>query len=135
RIHKEFGVGAGHKLEERIPRWRTLREKIRNDILERGFNPRRKAFTQAYGSDALDASVLLIPHMGFLPANDPRMVSTVVAIEKGLTWDGFVLRYSTETGVDGLAGHEATVLICTFWLLDNLTMEGRLADAEGLLQR
>jgi GH15 family glucan-1,4-alpha-glucosidase len=135
RIFEEFGVGKGGKIEKRMPRWRTLREEMRNNIIDRAFNPRVGAFTQAYGSEALDASVLLIPHMGFLPADDPRMRSTVAAIEKDLTWDGLVLRYSTETGVDGLAGHEATFLICSFWLVDNYAMSGRLEDAEALLDR
>src|SRR5690606_20423183 len=91
--------------------------------------------TQSYGSEGLDASVLLIPHMGFLPADDPRMLSTVAAIEKGLTRDGLVLRYATETGADGLPGHEGTFLICSFWLADNYAMAGRLDDAEALLDR
>jgi GH15 family glucan-1,4-alpha-glucosidase len=135
RLFEEFGVGKQREMEKRIPRWRALREEIRTNILERAFNPRRRAFTQAYGSDALDASVLLIPHLGFLPADDPRMVSTVAAIEKDLTWDGLVLRYSTDTGVDGLAGHEATFLICSFWLADNYAMSGRLEEAEALCDR
>jgi GH15 family glucan-1,4-alpha-glucosidase len=135
RMYEKFGVGQKHKLEKRLPRWQVLREEIRESILDRGFNPRVGAFTQSYGSDALDASVLLIPHMGFLPADDPRMQSTVAAIEKDLTWDGLVLRYSTETGVDGLAGHEATFLICSFWLVDNYAMAGRLDEAEALLDR
>jgi GH15 family glucan-1,4-alpha-glucosidase len=132
---ERFGKGAPAVAHQRLTRWRALREEIRTDIMERGFNRRVGAFTQSYGSDALDASVLLIPHMGFLPANDPRMLSTVAAIEKGLTHDGFVYRYSTETGVDGLAGHEATFLICSFWLVDNLAMAGRFADAEKLFDR
>jgi GH15 family glucan-1,4-alpha-glucosidase len=135
RIYEEFGVGTGHKAEQRMSRWRGLRDAIRNDILERAWNPRRQAFTQSYGSDALDASVLLIPHMGFLPADDRRMLSTVAAIEKDLTWDGLVLRYSTDTGVDGLPGHEATFLICSFWLADNYAMAGRLDEAEALVER
>jgi GH15 family glucan-1,4-alpha-glucosidase len=108
---------------------------MRTEILSRGFSTRAGAFTSAYGTDDLDASVLLIPHMGFLPATDPRMLSTVGAIERGLTWDGLVLRYSTETGVDGLPGHEATFLICSFWLADNYAMSGRLDDATALLDR
>jgi GH15 family glucan-1,4-alpha-glucosidase len=135
RMYEEFGVGKNHKIEKRLPRWRAMREAIREAILERAFNPRLGAFTQAFDSEALDASVLLIPHMGFLPADDPRMLSTVAAIEKDLTWDGLVLRYSTESGVDGLAGHEATFLICSFWLVDNYAMSGRLDDAEALLDR
>jgi GH15 family glucan-1,4-alpha-glucosidase len=135
RLFEEFGVGRGHKLEKRIPRWRALRDVIRNDILTRAYNPRRKSFVQYYGSSDLDASVLLIPHTGFLPADDPRMISTVAAIEKDLTWDGLVLRYQTEAGKDGLPGHEATFLICSFWLADNYAMVGRLDEAEALLDR
>ena len=132
---EQFGELAPPQFRKRLFRWRALREEIRADILSRGFNPRVGAFTQSYGSTDLDASVLLIPHMGFLPADDSRMLSTVAAIEKGLTWDGLVLRYSTETGVDGLAGHEATFLICSFWLVDNYAMSGRLDDAQALLER
>jgi GH15 family glucan-1,4-alpha-glucosidase len=135
RLFEEYGVGAKHILEKRIPRWRALRQEIRDSILARAYNPRVRAFTQSYGSDALDASVLLIPHMGFLPADDPRMLSTVAAIERDLTWDGLVLRYSTKTNVDGLPGHEATFLICSFWLADNYAMAGRIEDAEKLLDR
>jgi GH15 family glucan-1,4-alpha-glucosidase len=135
RMIEEFGVGGQHRLEKRLHRWRALREQIRGNILQRAFNTKVGAFTQSYGSDALDASVLLIPHMRFLPADDPRMLSTVAAIEKKLTWDGLVLRYSTETGVDGLPGHEATFLICSFWLADNYAMVGRLDEAEALLGR
>jgi GH15 family glucan-1,4-alpha-glucosidase len=132
---ERFGKGAPRIIEQRLPRWRALREEIRADLMARGFNTRVGAFTQSYGSDDLDASVLLIPHMGFLPADDPRMLSTVAAIEKGLTYDGFVYRYATDTNVDGLAGHEATFLICSFWLVDNYAMVGRYADAETLFER
>jgi GH15 family glucan-1,4-alpha-glucosidase len=135
RLHEEFGVTPSHHAEERIYRWRALREQIKSDFLARAFNTRNGAFTQAYGSDALDASVLLIPHFGLVRADDPRMLSTVRAIEKELTWKGLVLRYSTETGVDGLPGHEATFLICSFWLADNYAMAGRLGDAEALVDR
>jgi GH15 family glucan-1,4-alpha-glucosidase len=135
RLIEQFGEDAPALVQRRHQRWRALREEIRANILARGFNERIGAFTQSYGSDALDASVLLIPHMGFLPADDSRMLSTVAAIEKGLTWDGLVLRYSTETGVDGLAGHEATFLICSFWLVDNYAMAGRLEEAQALFER
>ncbi|MBX3190649.1 MAG: glycoside hydrolase family 15 protein [Labilithrix sp.] len=135
RMIEELGVGKHHRLEKRLPRWRALREQIRANLIQRGFDERIGAFTQSYGSDALDASVLLMPHMGFLPADDPRMLSTVAAIEKNLTWDGLVLRYATETGVDGLPGHEGTFLICSFWLADNYAMVGRLDEAEALLRR
>jgi GH15 family glucan-1,4-alpha-glucosidase len=135
RMIEEFGVGERHRIQTRLHRWRALREQIRSNLCRRGFNERIGAFTQSYGSEALDASVLLIPHMGFLPADDPRMLSTVAAIEKGLTWDGLVRRYATDTGVDGLPGHEATFLICSFWLADNYAMVGRLDEAEALFER
>jgi GH15 family glucan-1,4-alpha-glucosidase len=135
RLYEEFGMGKGGEAERRIPAWRALREQIRSDILDRAYNPRRKAFVQYYGSDDLDASVLLIPHSGLLPADDPRMLSTVAAIEKELTWDGLVLRYQTHTGKDGLPGHEATFLFCSFWLADNYAMVGRLDDARKLFER
>ncbi|MDF2692718.1 MAG: glycosyl hydrolase, family 15 [Labilithrix sp.] len=134
RMIEEFGIGE-QRMKNRLFRWRALREQIRSNLIQRAFNERIGAFTQSYGSNALDASVLLMPHMGFLPADDPRMLSTVAAIEKGLTWDGLVRRYSTETGVDGLPGHEATFLICSFWLADNYAMVGRIDEAEKLLAR
>ena len=109
RLFEEFKVGANHKIETRIQRWRALREEIRNDILARAFNRRRNAFVQYYDSEDLDASVLLIPHTGFLRADDPRMLSTVAAIEKELTWDGLVLRYATENAKDGLPGPRSHV--------------------------
>jgi GH15 family glucan-1,4-alpha-glucosidase len=135
RMIEEFGVGGQHRLEKRLYRWRALREQIRANLIQRGYSDRVGAFTQSYGSEALDASVLLIPHMGFLPADDPRMLSTVAAIERDLTSDGLVYRYATETRVDGLPGHEATFLICSFWLADNYAMVGRLDEAEALLER
>jgi GH15 family glucan-1,4-alpha-glucosidase len=97
--------------------------------------PRVNAFTQSYGSDALDASVLVIPHVGFLPASDPRVQGTVAAIEKGLVRDGFVLRYATERGTDGLPGNEGAFLACSFSLADNYAFAGRLDEAERLFQR
>jgi GH15 family glucan-1,4-alpha-glucosidase len=135
RFIENYGKGAPARTERRLHRWRAVREEIRGDIYARAFNTHVGAFTQSYGSDALDASVLLMPHMGFLPADDPRMLSTAEAIRKRLTWDDFVLRYSTETSVDGLAGHEATFLICSFWLVDNLATSGRIHEAEALFER
>src|SRR5262249_29369426 len=113
----------------------ALRERIHDDICERGFNPRVGAFTQSYGSDVLDASVLIIPHVGFLPATDPRMRSTVAAIEKDLLRNGFVLRYDTRHGTDGLTGSEGAFLACTFWLADNYAFAGRITEAEELFER
>jgi GH15 family glucan-1,4-alpha-glucosidase len=130
----ELGVG-GDEGRSMVPQLSALRERIHGEVCDRGFNPRVGAFTQYYGGDTLDASVLVIPHYGFLPASDPRMVSTVAAIEKGLLRDGFVLRYATEAGTDGLPGTEGAFLACSFWLVDNYTMAGRLDEAEAMLER
>jgi GH15 family glucan-1,4-alpha-glucosidase len=113
----------------------ALRERIHAEICERGFNQRMGAFTQSYGSEALDASVLMIPRVGFLPGSDPRVRSTVAAIETHLLRDGFVLRYDTEHGTDGLPGSEGAFLACTFWLADNYALVGRINEAEELFER
>jgi GH15 family glucan-1,4-alpha-glucosidase len=134
RAIEELGVG-GDEGREMLPHLHALRERIHTEVCERGFNPRVGAFTQSYGSDALDASVLVIPHFGFLPAGDPRMVGTVAAIEKSLLRDGFVLRYSTDTGADGLPGTEGAFLACSFWLADNYAAAGRIEEGEALFER
>jgi GH15 family glucan-1,4-alpha-glucosidase len=134
RAIEEFGVG-GEEGRSMLPHLRALRERIHQEVCERGFNPRVGAFTQYYGSDTLDASVLLIPHVGFLPATDPRVRGTVAAIEKTLLRDGFVLRYDTSHGIDGLPGMEGAFLACSFWLADNYAFMGRTADAEQLFDR
>jgi GH15 family glucan-1,4-alpha-glucosidase len=130
----EHGLG-GDEGRRMLPHLTALRERIHAEVCERGFNPVVGAFTQSYGSDALDASVLLIPHYGFLPARDPRMAGTVAAIERGLLRDGFVLRYATESGVDGLPGREGAFLACSFWLADNYAFAGRIDEAEALFER
>ena len=131
---QQFGVGGaeGQKMLQHIC---ALREKIHTEICERGFNPRVGAFTQSYGGMDLDASVLLIPYFGFLPASDPRVQSTVKAIEKDLLRDGLVLRYDTTHGIDGLPGSEGAFLACTFWLADNYAFAGRVTEAEELFER
>jgi GH15 family glucan-1,4-alpha-glucosidase len=118
-----------------IDRWRRLRDEIKAEICEKGWSESKKSFVQSYGKDALDASVLLMPIMGFLPPDDPRMVSTVEAIERNLMRDGFVLRYDTEEAVDGLAGEEGAFLACSFWLVDNFILQGRLDDARRLFEK
>ncbi|MCL2450505.1 MAG: glycoside hydrolase family 15 protein, partial [Polyangiaceae bacterium] len=100
-----------------------------------GYDARQNAFTQAYGTPALDASVLLIPTHGFLPADDPRVLGTIRAIERNLLRDGFVRRYATELGLDGLPGDEAPFLACSFWLADAYVATGRLRDAETMFER
>ena len=131
---QEFGLG-GDEGKKMLAHLGALRERIHAEVCERGFNPRVGAFTQSYGSEALDASVLVIPHYGFLPGTDPRMQGTVAAIEKELLRDGFVLRYGTEHGTDGLPGSEGAFLACTFWLADNYAFAGRIAEAEELFER
>jgi GH15 family glucan-1,4-alpha-glucosidase len=130
----EFGIG-GDEGKAMLPHLRALRERIHAEICQRGWNPRVNAFTQSYGSDALDASLLLITHVGFLPASDPRVKGTVAAIERELVRDGFVLRYNTERTNDGLKGKEGAFLACSFWLADNYAMAGRIQEAEELFGR
>jgi GH15 family glucan-1,4-alpha-glucosidase len=130
----ELGAG-GEEGRAMLPHLEALRERIHSEVCERGFNPRVGAFTQSYGSDALDASVLVMPHTGFLPASDPRVKGTVAAIERSLVRDGFVLRYATESGADGLPGSEGAFLACSFWLVDNYSFAGRIQEAEALFER
>ncbi len=134
RAIQEFGVG-GDEGQKMVPHIIALRERIHTEVCERGFNPRMGAFTQSYGSEALDASVLMIPRVGFLPGSDPRVRGTVAAIEKDLLRDGFVLRYDTVHGTDGLPGSEGAFLACTFWLADNYAFVGRIKEAEELFER
>ncbi len=118
-----------------LPRYRALRERIHDDVVEHGFDAQQNAFVQAYNSSALDASVLLIPALGFLPADDPRVQGTIRAIERKLVRDGFVLRYQPEHTGDGLAGSEGAFLACSFWLVDAYAYSGRRRDAEALFER
>ncbi|MGV2289508.1 glycoside hydrolase family 15 protein [Trinickia sp. YCB016] len=118
-----------------LEHWRAVREQIHADVCAKAWNPACNAFTQAYGSDDLDASTLLMPLLGFLPPNDPRIAGTVEAIEKNLMRDGFVLRYHTGDVDDGLPPGEGTFLACSFWLVDNLALQGRLDDAHALFER
>src|SRR5690606_31930475 len=112
--------------------WRGLAAEIRADICANGYDSARNTFVQYYGGAALDASLLLIPQVGFLPADDPRVVGTVQAIERELLRDGLLLRYSTEQSDDGLPGDEGVFLACSFWLADAYIMQGRLDDANRL---
>ncbi len=116
-------------------RWRALRDRIHEDVCRHGFDPARNAFVQSYGARELDASLLMIPLVGFLPAEDPRVRGTVAAIERELLVDGLVQRYPTESGVDGLPPGEGLFLACSFWLVDNLVLLGRGAEARRLYDR
>jgi GH15 family glucan-1,4-alpha-glucosidase len=115
--------------------WKKLRAEIHADVCQRGFDPTRGSFMRAYGSEHLDASLLMIPLVGFLPAKDPRVVGTVKAVEETLLHDGFVHRYDTRASSDGLPPGEGVFLACSFWLADNYLMVGRRDDAERLFER
>ena len=131
KLVEECGCFAAEHLE----RWREIRDRLHAQVCEKGFNARKQAFTQVYGSEQLDASLLMMPLVGFLPASDPRVRGTVEAIERELMVDGFVLRYRTDNQVDGLPGGEGVFLLCTFWLADCLHLIGRTEDARALFER
>ncbi len=116
-------------------RWARRRDDLHAEICARAFDPDQNAFVQSYESRHLDAGVLVIPLVGFLPPTDPRVVGTVAAVERGLMHDGFVCRYRTETGVDGLPRGEGSFLLCTFWLADNYALMGRREDARRLFEK
>jgi GH15 family glucan-1,4-alpha-glucosidase len=122
-------------LEGPVERWRALRSEIHEQVCARAFNRERNAFVQYYEASDLDASLLMIPLVGFLPASDPRVRGTVEAIERDLMSDGFVLRYRTRRDIDGLPPGEAAFLPCSFWLADNLELLGRNDDARRLFER
>ncbi len=132
------GVRAAQQLnlEADLPHWLMVRDQIRADILTHGYNTTLGAFTQSYGDSVLDASNLLLPLVGFIPPDDPRMRSTVDRIMEKLTDErGFVFRYHTDVADDGLTGSEGTFSMCTFWLVDNLAMQGRVDEARSLFER
>jgi GH15 family glucan-1,4-alpha-glucosidase len=117
-------------------RWRKIADEIHTEVCERGFDPGVNSFVQAYGSERLDASLLLLPLTGFLPATDPRIRGTLTAIESRLQIDGeFVLRYETEEPGDGLPEGEGAFLACGFWLADNYILQGRYTEARQLFER
>ena len=128
--------GCGCAAAEHVGRWRTIRDQIHDEVCKRGFSTNKKAFTQYYGSDALDASLLLMPLAGFLPFTDKRVHGTIEAIERELMRDGFVVRYRPEEeGVDGLPGREGVFLPCSFWLASCLHRIGRKKEARDLFER
>ena len=127
---------CGCRGAEHVDRWRKIRDQIHKEVCTRGFSPNKKAFTQYYGSDALDASLLMMPLAGFLPFTDKRIRGTIEAIERELMRDGFVLRYRPEEeGVDGLPGREGVFLPCSFWLASCLHRVGRKKAARQLFER
>ena len=122
-------------LEAPLERWRPLRDRIHAVVCKQGFDRARNSFTQSFGDPALDASLLLIPQVGFLPADDPRVAGTIKAVEENLLVDGLVLRYRTQAGVDGLPGGEGAFLPCSFWLVRAYQLQGRDEAARALLER
>jgi GH15 family glucan-1,4-alpha-glucosidase len=118
-----------------IDRWRKVRDRIHDEVCRHAYDAGMNSFVQSYGSRELDASLLMLALVGFLPASDPRIRGTVEAIERELMRDGFVLRYDTRSGIDGLPGGEGAFLLCSFWLVDNLALLGRLPEAQALFER
>jgi GH15 family glucan-1,4-alpha-glucosidase len=118
-----------------LEEWRALRDQIFARVMQEGYDAERNCFTQSFGSKELDASLLLIPLVGFLPADDPRVRGTVAAIEQDLLQDGFVQRYRTQSNVDGLPPGEGAFLACTFWLVEAYAAQGRRDEAEKLFAR
>ncbi len=132
KVVEEFGYEG----PERGPnRWKACRDRVHAEVCEKGYDAEKGAFVQAFGSQELDASLLMIPLVGFLPATDERMQNTVAAIQRELTVDGFVLRYSSGKVADGLPPGEGVFLPCSFWLADNLALMGRTAHARKLFER
>jgi len=129
RIMQEFGEGGP------LERWIRLRRDIREEVCRLGFSRELNSFVQYYGSKELDASLLLVPLVGFLPPDDPRILGTIAAIEKNLLHDGFVARYNTRSAVDGLSGDEGVFLACSFWLVDNYVLQRRDDEARALFER
>lgn len=122
-------------LEGPTERWRALRQDIHDEVCRRAWSPAKRAFTQAYGTEALDAAVLLMPLVGFLPIHDERVRGTVAAIERELLEGGLVRRYDTASGADGLPAGEGVFLACSFWLADVWALQGRIAEARTLFER
>ncbi|HEV8617994.1 MAG TPA: glycoside hydrolase family 15 protein [Candidatus Udaeobacter sp.] len=132
KLVEECGCSA----DEHLERWQKIRDQIHAEVCERSYNAEKKAFTQYFGSDALDASLLMMPLTGFLPVTDERMRGTIEAIERELMQDGLVLRYRPqEKNVDGLPGREGAFLPCSFWLADCLHLIGRKEEARELFER
>jgi GH15 family glucan-1,4-alpha-glucosidase len=129
RIAEQF------ELEAPLERWKETRDEIHREVCERGYDAARRTFTQYYGSKELDASILTMPLVGFLPGTDERVTGTIDAVSGELGRDGFVSRYSTAETDDGLTGDEGQFLACSFWLVSALAMNGRVDEARALFER
>ncbi len=124
-----------HGLHGPVDEWRATREEVRDDVMAHGYDPARNTFTQHYDTDEVDASLLVLPMVRFIDAKDPKMVGTIEAVEKDLLKDGLLLRYRTESGVDGLEGDEHPFLACSFWLVSAKALAGRVEEASALMHR
>jgi GH15 family glucan-1,4-alpha-glucosidase len=128
RMVQEFGADGP------LDRWVKLRSDIHDEVCRLGFSRELNSFVQYYGSKELDASLLMLPLVGFLPPDDPRVQGTVAAIEKHLMGDGLVARYNTRSAVDGLVGNEGAFIACSFWMVDNYALQGRIDEAHSLFE-
>ena len=132
---RAIGLAERFELEAPLDRWKGVRDEIHREVCDQGYDAERRTFTQYYGSSELDASVLNIPLVGFLPGTDERVTGTIDAVRSGLGRDGFVSRYSTAETDDGLEGDEGQFLACSFWLVSALALNGRIDDARTLFER
>jgi GH15 family glucan-1,4-alpha-glucosidase len=128
-------IAERFELEAPVERWKQIRDEVHAEVCARGYDAERRTFTQYYGSKELDASVLNIPLVGFLPATDERVTGTIDAVSRELGRDGFVSRYSTAETDDGLPGDEGQFLACSFWLVNALARNGRVEEARALFER
>jgi GH15 family glucan-1,4-alpha-glucosidase len=124
-----------HGLDGDVERWRELRDRVHEEVLSKGFDAERNTFRQHYDTDEVDAALLMLPLVGFIDGRDPRMLGTIDAIEHDLLRDGLLMRYRTQSGVDGLPGDEHPFLACSFWLVSARALAGRLDDARALFDR
>jgi GH15 family glucan-1,4-alpha-glucosidase len=134
-LDRAVGAMQDYDLPGPLEAWRALRDRIHDDVLEHGFDADRNTFVQHYDTKAVDASLLLLPLVGFIDGDDPRMLGTIKAVEEDLLRDGLVLRYLTESGVDGIPGDEHPFVACSFWLVSAYAAAGRTADAHALFER
>ncbi len=134
-LDRAIRIAEGRGRPADITRWRTERDNIYSQVMTRGWNPKRRAFTQHYDTDVLDSSLLVMPLMGFVSPYDPMWLQTLQAMDSELVSDSLVYRYNPSASPDGLAGNEGTFSLCTFWYVDALARSGRLADAELVFQK
>jgi GH15 family glucan-1,4-alpha-glucosidase len=134
-VDRSIRAAESFNLPAPLERWRALRTRIHDTVCKYGFSQSRNSFVQYFGADSLDASLLLLPLVGFLPPDDPRIRATVEAIGRDLMVDGLIRRYRTDETADGLTGGEGVFLACSFWYVDNLVQQGRMPEAREMFAR